>query len=112
MVRVTDGPERCEHHAIDLRFRFLQQAVVRPSSDLAQCGALMHGDVFGLVAADLVLRFVFARMVSVALVNGVLFVNLDDPASHMASLGVPADMIARFECCCRHDVLLSKAATT
>jgi hypothetical protein len=64
--------------------------------------ALVHGDVLGLVALDLVLRFILAGVVRVSLVIEIFCVNLDDLAAHMPSLRIPADVIADFEFS-RHD---------
>src|SRR5581483_7216336 len=44
----------------------------------SQCAALVHGDMIGLVALDLVLRVVAARMVDVALVRHILLVDAHD----------------------------------
>ena len=59
--------------------------------------ALVHGDVIGLVALDLVLRFGFAGMPRVAFVFRVARVDLDDSAGNVAGLGIPPNMIADFE---------------
>jgi hypothetical protein len=57
----------------------------------------MHRDVIGPVALDLELWLLFAGMVHIAFVLGIPRVDLDYSARHMASLGIPADMIADFE---------------
>ena len=62
-----------------------------------QCFALMEGDVIGLVALDLLLRIVRARVVRMALVVDVLGVHAQDTAAHPAGLGIPADVIAAVE---------------
>jgi hypothetical protein len=62
-----------------------------------QHGPLMHRDVVGFVALDLVLRLIFAGMVHIAFVFGIARVDLDYSAGYIASFGVPANMIADFE---------------
>src|SRR6185312_14702924 len=68
------------------------------SIDFVQRRALVHGDVVGLVALDLVLRIVLAAVAGVALVVGVAGVDLDDLAADVAGLGVPAHVVADLEC--------------
>src|SRR5262245_18518011 len=58
---------------------------------------LVQGDVVGLVALDLVLRVVLARMVDVSLPIHVFRMHLDDPAADASGLRVPAHMIADIE---------------
>ena len=70
---------------------------VHSSIDLVQRRALVHGDVLGLVAFDLILRLIFARVAWMSLLLGVAGVDLDDPAAHMPGLRVPTDVIADFE---------------
>jgi hypothetical protein len=57
----------------------------------------VHRDVIGLVALDLILWLVWARMVRIALIVGVSRVDLDDPATDVPCLGIPGDMVANFE---------------
>lgn len=57
----------------------------------------MHGDVIGLVALDLILRIILARVMDVSFVVRIFRVNLNDPATDAARLGVPANVIAHFE---------------
>src|SRR5437016_9435649 len=57
----------------------------------------MHGDVIGPIALDLVLGFLFAGMAWMSLVHRLMRVDLDDPAAHAASFGIPAHMVADFE---------------
>jgi hypothetical protein len=57
----------------------------------------MHGNVIGLVTLDFELWFIFAGMVYVALVLRIARVDLDYPAGHKASLGIPANVIAEFK---------------
>jgi hypothetical protein len=67
------------------------------SVDLLQRRSLMHGNVIGFVALDLELRFIFTGMACVALVLRIARVDLDYPAGYVASLGIPANMIADFK---------------
>src|SRR5277367_5411016 len=67
------------------------------SANLVQHPPLMHGDVVGGVAPDLVLRLIFAGIVHKAFVLRIACVDLDYSAGHMASLGIPGNMIAHFE---------------
>lgn len=69
------------------------------STDLVQRRALMHRNVFGLVAFDFVLRFVGASVVRVALVFGVFRMHLDDRATYAAGFRVPAHVIVYLEFC-------------
>src|SRR5262249_31227717 len=64
--------------------------------------ALVQSDVIGLVALDLVLRIVRARMMDVALVAHVGRVDPYDTAADPASFGIPAYVIADLESLC-HD---------
>src|SRR5215211_4074417 len=50
---------------------------------------LVHRDMVGLVALDVVLRLILARVVSVAFVFDVLGVHLDDFPTDVSSLRVP-----------------------
>src|SRR5690554_641016 len=65
----------------------------------------VHGDVVGPVAADLVLRRVFAGPAGVALVAGIGGMHLDDGAADPAGLGVPADVIIDLESGCHGRLL-------
>jgi len=65
--------------------------------NLVQRRALVHGDVIGLVTLDLKLRFILAGMARMAFVLRIARVDLDDSARHMASLGIPADMVTDLE---------------
>ena len=66
-------------------------------ADFFQRCALVHRDMFGFVAGDLVLRIFRAGVMGVALVIAVLGVDFDDLATDMAGLGVPFDVIADLE---------------
>ena len=59
---------------------------------------LVQGDVIGLVALDLILRFVGARVMDIAFVVHVFGVHADDLAAHPAGFRIPADVIADLEC--------------
>jgi hypothetical protein len=57
----------------------------------------MQGDVLGLIAFDLVLRVLFARVMGVAFVIDVFDVHAHDFAADPAGLRIPTDMIADFK---------------
>ena len=57
----------------------------------------MHGDVISLVALDLELRVIFTGMARIAFVLRIARVDLYYPAGNIASLGIPANMIADFK---------------
>src|SRR5690606_29439416 len=59
--------------------------------DGAQRRALVHGDVIGLVAFDLVLGIVRGAVAGVALPLEVVLVDFPDGAADAAGFGVPAD---------------------
>jgi hypothetical protein len=65
----------------------------------------VHGDMIGLIAFDLVLRIVLARMMDIALVVHVPRVHPYDVTGDPASFGIPGYMVADFECL-RHEVML------
>src|ERR1019366_7887805 len=67
------------------------------SIDLVQRGAFVHRNVVGLVTLDLVLRVVRAGVMGVTLVVSVLLVHLDDLATYVARLRVPAHVIPDVE---------------
>jgi hypothetical protein len=74
---------------------FLTRRRGRASAPQApQRAALVQGDVVGLVAFDLVLRLVPARVVDVALDLDVPRVHAQDMAAHAAGLGIPAHVVA------------------
>ena len=49
-----------------------------------QCHPFVHRDVIGLVALDLVLRFISARVMDVSFVMDIQCVHLDDRAADMS----------------------------
>ena len=55
------------------------------SPEQGQRGSLMHRNVIGLVALDLVLRLLFAGMPRIAFIRHLASVNLHDPAAHTAA---------------------------
>src|SRR5690348_17103400 len=63
----------------------------------SQYSASVQGDMVGLVAFDLVLGVVGARVMDVALVSHVLGVDVDDVAAHPSGLRIPAHMVTDFE---------------
>src|SRR5262245_3011511 len=69
----------------------------RSTAHESERSSLVQGDVLGLVALDLVLRVVLARMVDVSLPIHVFRIHLDDPAADASGLRVPAHMIAQLE---------------
>ncbi len=70
-----------------------------------QCFALVHGDMIGLIALDLVLRIILARVMDVAFVVQVRRMHPHDMATDPASFGVPGYMITDFECL-RHELMV------
>src|SRR3546814_10420701 len=64
---------------------------------LLQRPALVHGDVVGLVAPDLVLRIVLAAVAGVAVPVEILHVHFGDLAADVASFGIPRDVVADLE---------------
>jgi hypothetical protein len=66
-------------------------------SDNMQCPGLVQRDVIGLVAFDLILRVLFARMMSVAFVVHVARMYLHDVAADPARFRIPGNVIANFE---------------
>jgi hypothetical protein len=60
--------------------------------------SLMQGDMIGLVAFDLILRILRARVMDVTLVVHVFPVHALDGAAHPAGLGIPAHVIADLKC--------------
>src|SRR6185503_5456200 len=95
----TSSSRRCAINSAGTRSRRSELGISEEvfSSDLAQRRARVHGDVFGLVALDLVLGNVLAGVARMALVLGVASMDLDDPAAHMSGFRIPADVIADFE---------------
>ncbi len=69
----------------------------------SQCFALVHGDMIGLIALDLVLRIVLFRMMDIAFVVDVPGVHPNDVAADAACFGIPSYVVADFECL-RHDL--------
>src|SRR3546814_2339065 len=64
---------------------------------LLQRPALVHGDVVGLVALDLVLGIVLAAVPGVAVPVEVLHVHFRDLAADVAGFGIPRDVVADLE---------------
>jgi hypothetical protein len=60
----------------------------------------MQSDMIGLVAFDLVLRIILARMMDVAFVVHVARMDPHDTAADPASFGIPTYVIADFEFLC------------
>ena len=67
--------------------------------------ALVQGDMIGLIALDLVLRIVLARMMDIAFVIRVPRVHPYDAAADPTSFGIPGYVVADFECPC-HELML------
>ena len=57
----------------------------------------MHRNVVGLLAFDFVLRLVLGGVVGVALVIGIVGMDLDDLATNASRLGIPRDAIPDFK---------------
>jgi hypothetical protein len=57
----------------------------------------MHGNVISFVALDLELGVIFTGMALIAFVPRIARVDLYYPARNIASLGIPADVIADFK---------------
>ena len=89
---------RLQRHDPPLRNRQWQRSALKEP----QWFALVHGDMIGLIALDLVLRIVLARVMDVAFVVHVGRMHLYDMAADPASFGVPGYVIADFECL-RHE---------
>lgn len=68
----------------------------------------MHRDVVGLVALDLILRLILARMMRIALVGDVFCMHFDNLSADVSGFRVPGDMIVDFEFA-YHDVWLLTA---
>jgi hypothetical protein len=58
---------------------------------------LMQGDVVRLVALDLILRVILARVMSVAFVVYILSVHLHDRSADPTGFRIPAHVIANFK---------------
>lgn len=81
------------------------QLSMRSTVKAPQCLALVHGDMIGLIALDLVLRIILTRMMDIAFVVHVARVHPYDMAADPASFGIPGYMVADFECM-RHELML------
>ena len=77
----------------------------RSAANTPQRLSLMQCDVIGLVAFDLVLWIVLARMMDIAFVVQVARVHPHDTAAYSASFGIPSYVIADFECLCQYVIL-------
>ncbi len=64
---------------------------------MPQCPALVHSNVICLVAFDLVLRLVLARMVDITFVVHVARMHAHDMTPDPAGFGIPTYVIANFE---------------
>ncbi len=64
---------------------------------MSQCFPFMQRYVIGLVALDLVLRVILARMMDVTFVVHILRVYSYDMATDPPGLGIPTYVIANFE---------------
>src|SRR5579872_5320356 len=62
------------------------------SADPCKGASLVDRDVIGLVALDLVLRIILARVVPIAFVEEVRAMHLDDLTADAAGFRVPADV--------------------
>jgi hypothetical protein len=64
---------------------------------MSQGAALVEGNMIGLVALDLVLWIIRARVMEITFVVHVPGVHANNMAADLASFGIPAHVIARFE---------------
>jgi len=64
----------------------------------------MHRDVIGLIAFDLVLRIILARMNRVAFERDPGSNDFGDPTADSAGLRVPAHVISPLEVCLNHSM--------
>jgi len=94
--RMAYRPDRPVHRRVNL-ISIGQAFGHECSVDLVQDPPPVHGDVVGRVALNLVLRLIFVGMVHIAFVVRIARVDPDYPARHMASLGIPANMIPDLE---------------
>ena len=69
---------------------------------MPQCFTFVQSDVIGLVAFDLVLRIILARVVDIAFVVHVARMHPHDMAADPAGFGIPTYVIADFEDLCHH----------
>lgn len=82
-----------------------QVGAARSATEMPQDRTFMQGDVIGLVAFDLVLRIILARMMDVTLVAHVARMYSHDTTADSASLRVPTYVITDFEGL-RHKLML------
>jgi hypothetical protein len=78
--------------------------------DLRQSAALVHGDVVGFVALDLVLRIIFRAVMYIALEVYVARMFPDDNAFNVTGFGVPSDMVPDRELLYHPASLMSRPA--
>jgi len=64
------------------------------SGDSLERAALVHSDVIGRVALNLVLWFSPGGVVRVSFVVNILRVHLEDPPAHASRLGIPGHVVA------------------
>lgn len=82
---------------LSYQLAFRSKPACRSISQLGESVTFMQGDVIGFIAFDCVLRFVGARVMSIAFVVDVPGVHFDDPAADAAGFGIPAHVIADLE---------------
>ena len=63
----------------------------------SQSGSLVQGDMVGLVALDLILRRILARVVDISFVVHVFRVYFDDAAGDPPGFRVPAHVVMQLE---------------
>ena len=68
----------------------------RPSGMIERT-ALMSRDMIGLIALDFVLRIVLGSVMGMSFIVEIAHMNLDDLSRYVASLGIPAHVIADLE---------------
>jgi hypothetical protein len=57
----------------------------------------VHGDVIRFIAFDFILGFILTGVMRVPLVIDTLYMDLDNLATDISGLGIPANLIANFE---------------
>ena len=77
----------------------------RSPANMPQGFTFVQSDMIGLVAFDLVLRIILARMMDITFVGHVARMHPHDTATDSASFGIPTYMIVDFECLF-HDVIV------
>lgn len=80
----------------------------RSPANTLQDFTLVQSDVIGLIAFDLVLRVILARMMDITFVVHAARMHPYDVATDLASFGIPAYMIADLECLSHNIILIQQ----